>query len=125
MKAPRKDELLLAIALQETNARGLAPGMGEFFVNAKGDTVGIDDPTLACCCAVGALVLGGVCSIEDGDDDVDRVVGLPRGFDAETIAAGNDDVNKSWDDDDDDLGETLGHAFQLATGGYGAPWYRG
>ena len=122
-KAPRRDELLLAIALQETNARELLPGMGEFFVNADGDAVPFNDPALDCCCAVGALVLGGVCTLRDGRLGT-KVIGLPKGFDGNAISAGNDDVNKSWGAAGSDLGETLGHAFQLALDGYGKQWYR-
>lgn len=110
------DELLLAIALQEINARGLAPGMGEFFVNSTGDAVRFDDPTLRCCCAAGALVLGGVCKIVG---DHGKVVGLPRDFDGFAISEGNDDSNHSWSKDSRDRGATMGHAFQLALDAYG------
>lgn len=125
MKAPRRDELLLAIALQEANARNLGPLFGDFFGNADGDTVRADDPTLSCCCAVGALVLGGVCTIRDTADVEGEVVGLPEGFTASAISAGNDDCRPTWDRDQDDHGATMGHAFQLAMDGYrGKCWYR-
>lgn len=114
LKRPKKtpgDEILLAIALQEANARGLEPAMGDYFFDHDYDLCRADSPTLKACCAVGALVLGGV-----GRKRGDRVFGFPHGVSDQAIAIGNDDVN-AWDEETPDRGETLGHAFQLAMGG--------
>jgi len=116
------DELLLAIALQEANGRKLGPTMGEFFLDDEGDPVRWDSPKLRWCCAVGALILAGEgIFVPSEDGEVIAVQGLPRPLDVDSISAGNDDSSPNYSEDEDDKGETLGHAFQLAMDGYGGP----
>lgn len=112
------DEILLAMALQEANARKLGPTMGEFFLDSEGENVRWDSPTLRWCCAAGALVLAGF-----NFSASSTVAGLPRPLSSDAIAAGNDDSSDLYSEDLVDKGETLGHAFQLAMDGYvGSSW---
>jgi len=115
------DEMLLAVALAEANARELKPFMGDFFADANGGMVAADYPHLRACCAMGALLLAGVAQADAGSGNFC----VPAPFDADSICRGNDDSIVKWDDVEADRGETLGHAFQLAMGGYqGRRWFK-
>lgn len=114
------DEMLLALALQEANARGLGPTMGDMFIDANGDPVRWNSKKIRWCCAAGALVLARVGKF--GKVNFGFVMPAFSPLELEAIVHGNDDSHSDYSENLEDKGETIGHAFQLAMEGYGESW---